>query len=756
MSNVLKFANPIQFVNLASDPVVGSNGQVYYNTTSNKIRQYINGGWVDVSAGSVSLTGQALNDGEIIVGNASDVSAAIDTDTIGDIAADHAAGLTIKSGVITNAQVNASAAIARTKIASGTADRVIINDGTGVLSELSLTSGQIVVGSAGAAPSAATVSGDITLSSTGDAQIAAGAIVNADVNASAAIDLSKLAALTVSKVAVTDAGGVITTAAYAPGDVVLRDGSVSLTGDLNAGGNQLSNLGAPAVGSDAATKTYVDSVAEGLKPKAAVRVATTAALSLATDLEDGDVVDGITLATGDRVLVKDQVAPEDNGIYIVPASGAASRATDFDSLSPIDEINGAYVPVQEGSANAGKLFVQADVVAVLGTDPINFIFFNSISGLVGGDMITVSGSNISVDLAAVSGLESSNPGNVAGQLRVKLEAVTPSLQIDGSNQLGAKLDAAGAIASGASGLAVQVDNTTVEINTNALRVKDSAITNAKVAAAAAIARTKLASGTANRVVVNDASGVMSDAAAITAARALISDANGIPTHSAVTDTELGYVSGVTSSIQTQLGNKANLALDNLASVAINTSLISDTNNTDDLGSDAVEWKDAYVHRVVHNDATNPNLTVETSGNNGSVIVKAHGTGSLDEQVTKRRMSESAASSNFMEEQYIDAMTLLDNQSAVSIASLQFAHASFEGLSVKYKIKEATDLKVCIGELNVVTNGTLVSLTDVSNDTASVGVSFTAAVVGANIEIRYTSTSTGNARTMRAIVQRIRA
>ena len=67
------------------------------------------------------------------------------------------------------------------------------------------------------------------------------------------------------------------------------------------------------------------------------------------------------------------------------------------------------------------------------------------------------------------------------------------------------------------------------------------------------------SGTAlnNNRVIQSSGGAIVEAAAITASRALVSDSNGIPTHSAVTDTELGYVSGVTSSIQTQLGNKQN-------------------------------------------------------------------------------------------------------------------------------------------------------------------------------------------------------
>lgn len=80
------------------------------------------------------------------------------------------------------------------------------------------------------------------------------------------------------------------------------------------------------------------------------------------------------------------------------------------------------------------------------------------------------------------------------------------------------------------------------------------ILNADVNSSASIARSKFANGTANRVVVNDGSGVMADAAAITASRVLISDANGIPAHSTVTTTTLGYLDA-TSSIQTQLDTK---------------------------------------------------------------------------------------------------------------------------------------------------------------------------------------------------------
>lgn len=94
-------------------------------------------------------------------------------------------------------------------------------------------------------------------------------------------------------------------------------------------------------------------------------------------------------------------------------------------------------------------------------------------------------------------------------------------------------------------------NKTIDADTNTI----TNIDNADIKSGAAIDRNKLASGSSNRVVVNDGSGVLSDATAITANRALASDANGIPVHSSVTDTELGYVSGVTSAIQTQIDGK---------------------------------------------------------------------------------------------------------------------------------------------------------------------------------------------------------
>lgn len=89
--------------------------------------------------------------------------------------------------------------------------------------------------------------------------------------------------------------------------------------------------------------------------KDSVRCATTANGTLASDFENGDTVDGVTLATGDRILIKNQSTASQNGIYVVAASGAPTRATDFDADAEVT--SGCIIPVAEGTANGDKLFM---------------------------------------------------------------------------------------------------------------------------------------------------------------------------------------------------------------------------------------------------------------------------------------------------------------------------------------------------------------------------------------------------------------
>lgn len=125
----------------------------------------------------------------------------------------------------------------------------------------------------------------------------------------------------------------------------------------------------------------VNPAVAGLSWKQAVRVATTAAGTLATDFDNGSTVDGVTIATGDRILIKNQAAGAENGIYVVVASGAPTRATDADSAADILQ---ASVYVSEGTANADKQFVLTNNAPItLGTTALVFTEFTSGGGLTG-------------------------------------------------------------------------------------------------------------------------------------------------------------------------------------------------------------------------------------------------------------------------------------------------------------------------------------------------------------------------------------
>ena len=86
--------------------------------------------------------------------------------------------------------------------------------------------------------------------------------------------------------------------------------------------------------------------------RSTVRAATTANITISTALNNGDTLDGVTLATNDLVLVKNQTDAEDNGIYVVQSSPARD-----DLFDTYDEHPGALIAVTEGSTNADKIFL---------------------------------------------------------------------------------------------------------------------------------------------------------------------------------------------------------------------------------------------------------------------------------------------------------------------------------------------------------------------------------------------------------------
>jgi hypothetical protein len=144
-------------------------------------------------------------------------------------------------------------------------------------------------------------------------------------------------------------------------------------------GVNLIALDSPLIDSHVANKLYVDSVATGLNIKKAVRVASDGVNYDINSLIDGAVFDGVTVETGDRVLLKDQTAETQNGVYIVSATDADPifRAPDLDTGEEIT--GGIHVFVMQGTINANKGYVitTPDGPAQVGVDNIIWSIFNS-------------------------------------------------------------------------------------------------------------------------------------------------------------------------------------------------------------------------------------------------------------------------------------------------------------------------------------------------------------------------------------------
>ena len=143
------------------------------------------------------------------------------------------------------------------------------------------------------------------------------------------------------------------------------------------------------------SKEYVDAVKQSLDIKDSVRVASTGNLNIASDLQNGDTLDGVTLATGNRVLLKSQSTASQNGIYVVVASGAAARSTDANASA--DVTSGMFVWVEEGTANGdqGYVLTTNDVIS-LNTTSLTFTQFSGAGQITAGTGMTKSGNTLNV------------------------------------------------------------------------------------------------------------------------------------------------------------------------------------------------------------------------------------------------------------------------------------------------------------------------------------------------------------------------
>ena len=247
------------------------------------------------------------------------------------------------------------------------------------------------------------------------------------------------------------------------------------TGQVHVGGFKIESLGSPTASTDAATKQYVDDVAQGLAVQAPAICGSTDTLAVmsggtvvydngtagvgATLTISGDtltVIDGVTLTVGDRIVIKDEASLPNNGIYTYTSTTVLTRATDFDT--PAEMAGGDFVFIQQGTTLNDTGFVMTDPVVTVGTSDVTFVQFSGAGSFTAGAGLTLTGTEFSVntdnlttdisggnvvvktsaqfttpDIGAATGTSLTATGNVAGGNLTTAGVVSATGNVIGGN-----------------------------------------------------------------------------------------------------------------------------------------------------------------------------------------------------------------------------------------------------------------------------------------------------------------------------------
>ena len=274
-------------------------------------------------------------------------------------------GTTAAAGTFTSLTASTSLVAATADINAGTIDGAVI----GGSSPLAITGTNITANTGFSGPLTGAVTGNVTGNLTGNVtgNVTGNITGNVTGNVTAASGTSTFNNVTISGALDMDSGTAAT----------------------------ITGLASPTNDSDAATKGYVDALAQGIDAKASVIAATTANITLS----GAQTIDGISIIAGDRVLVKDQTTTANNGIYLC-ATGSWTRTTDADTYA---ELVAAFTFVEKGTTNADSGFIcTIDAGGTLGSTSITWAQFSGAGQITAGNGLTKTGNTLDVGTSSSS------------------------------------------------------------------------------------------------------------------------------------------------------------------------------------------------------------------------------------------------------------------------------------------------------------------------------------------------------------------